>query len=174
MRHWFDSRWGRIFLPVFWIVTNPVSWRICCINRFTSLCENLFNLLEFLAEAFRLNKFLHSEINLLIQHIIVQDQDGQNNILYLIVHKIYQNYGLPSMILHNLRGTYYTVCGINLVTELTFAESHKEHILNLLYVDSPSFFSPFPIDLIWQKRTQFKRWLVSQCSDCLAFSSAAR
>ena len=27
----------------------------------------------------KLNKFLHSELNLLIQHIIVQDQDGQNN-----------------------------------------------------------------------------------------------
>ena len=63
---------------------------MCCINRFTSLCKNLFNLLEFLAEAFRchvhhfqcltvLNKFLHSEVNQLIQHIIVQDQDGQNN-----------------------------------------------------------------------------------------------
>ena len=74
---------------------------MCCINRFTSLCKSLFNLLEFLAEAFRchvhhfqcltvpgkasaknsskLNKFLHSEVNLLIQLIIVQDQDGQNN-----------------------------------------------------------------------------------------------
>ena len=39
------------------------SFRVlCCINRFTSLCKNLFNLLEFLAE-----------------HFIVQDQDGQNN-----------------------------------------------------------------------------------------------
>ena len=27
----------------------------------------------------KLNKFLHSVVNLLIQHIIVQDQDGQNN-----------------------------------------------------------------------------------------------
>ena len=27
----------------------------------------------------KLNKFLHSEVNQLIQHIIVQDQDGQNN-----------------------------------------------------------------------------------------------
>ena len=27
----------------------------------------------------KLNKFLHSEVNILIQHIIVQDQDGQNN-----------------------------------------------------------------------------------------------
>ena len=27
----------------------------------------------------KLNKFLHSEVNLLIQNIIVQDQDGQNN-----------------------------------------------------------------------------------------------
>ena len=27
----------------------------------------------------KLNKFLHSEVNLLIQHIIVQEQDGQNN-----------------------------------------------------------------------------------------------
>ena len=81
----------------------------CCINRFTSLCKNLFNLLEFLAEAFwchvhhfqcltvpvdwyrkasaknssKLNKFLHSEVNLLRQQIIVQDQDGQNNNIYL-------------------------------------------------------------------------------------------
>ena len=71
---------------------------ICCINRFTSLCKNLFNLLEFLAEAFRCHMHhfqclsvdtgtvkhwkwctWHSEVNLLIQHIIVQDQDGQNN-----------------------------------------------------------------------------------------------
>jgi hypothetical protein len=27
----------------------------------------------------KLNKFLHSEVNILIQHIIVQDQDRQNN-----------------------------------------------------------------------------------------------
>jgi hypothetical protein len=27
----------------------------------------------------KLYKFLHSEVNLLIQHITVQDQDGQNN-----------------------------------------------------------------------------------------------
>ena len=87
---------------------------ICCNNRFTSLCKNLFNVLEFLAGAFwchvhhfqcltvpvellgtikhwkwctwhqkasakNSNKFLHSEVNLLIQHIIVQDHDGQNN-----------------------------------------------------------------------------------------------
>ena len=25
------------------------------------------------------NRFLHSEVNLLIQHFIVRDQDGQNN-----------------------------------------------------------------------------------------------
>ena len=45
--------------------------------------------LEVLAEAIsrchsatnssKLNKFLHNELNLLIQHIIVRDQDGQNN-----------------------------------------------------------------------------------------------
>ena len=29
-----------------------VQHEICCINRFTSLCKNVFNLLEFLAEAF--------------------------------------------------------------------------------------------------------------------------
>ena len=84
-----------------------LSWTIiCCINRFTSLCKDLFNLIEFLAEAFqchvhhfqcltvpvasstgtvkhwkwctwhrkasaknsnKLNKSLHSEVNLLIQ-----------------------------------------------------------------------------------------------------------
>ena len=88
-------------------------WKLYCINRFTSLCKNLFNLLEFLAEAFRchvhhfqcltvppgslsiendaheklllktqVNKFLHSEVNLLIQHVRVQNQDGQNNAKY--------------------------------------------------------------------------------------------
>ena len=31
----------------------------------------------------KLNKFLHSEVNLLIQHIIVEDQDGQNNIMQI-------------------------------------------------------------------------------------------
>ena len=36
-----------LFCP-FWSCTI-----ICCINWFTSLCKNLFNLLEFLAEAFR-------------------------------------------------------------------------------------------------------------------------
>ena len=74
---------------------------ICCIDRFTSVCKNLFNLLGFLAKAFRchvhhfqcltlhrkasaknsskLSKFLQSEVNLSIQHIMVQDQDGQNS-----------------------------------------------------------------------------------------------
>ena len=71
------------------------SWSctiICCINSFISLCKNLFNLLEFLADfrchvtvkhwkwctwhrkasaknSSKLNKFLHSEVNLLMQHI---------------------------------------------------------------------------------------------------------
>jgi hypothetical protein len=30
-------------------------------------------------DAHRIEKFLHSEVNQLMQHIIVQDQDGQNN-----------------------------------------------------------------------------------------------
>ena len=56
----------------------------CCINRFTSLCKNLFNLLEFLAEAFRCH----------VHHFqcfdgpsgTVQDQDGQNNnTFYLLI-----------------------------------------------------------------------------------------
>jgi len=39
----------------------------------------LLNLLEFLAKnSSKFNKFLHSELNQII-HIIVQDQDGQNN-----------------------------------------------------------------------------------------------
>ena len=31
----------------------------------------------------KLNKFLHSEVNILIQHVIVQDQEEQNNITHL-------------------------------------------------------------------------------------------
>ena len=38
-------------------------------------CPAHLNLLELIT----LNKFLHSELNQLIQHIIEQDQDGQNN-----------------------------------------------------------------------------------------------
>ena len=33
----------------------------------------------------KLNKFLQSEVNLLIQHIIVQDKDGQNNNIPVII-----------------------------------------------------------------------------------------
>ena len=32
-----------------------------------------------------LNKFLHSEVNQLIQHIIVQDLDGQNNVVRMSI-----------------------------------------------------------------------------------------
>ena len=35
--------------------------------------------LKFHHNSSKLNKFLHSEVNLLIQHIIVQDQYGQNS-----------------------------------------------------------------------------------------------
>ena len=76
-----------------WIITwISCCTIICCINRFTSLCKNLFNLPKFLTEAFRchvhhfhtmmhmhreastknsskLNKFLHSEVSLLIQQM---------------------------------------------------------------------------------------------------------
>jgi hypothetical protein len=97
------------YLKCFIVIISIINI-LCCINRSTLLCKIFFNLLEFLAEAFRchvhnfqcltvpvelaamfrfrkasaknsskLNKFLHSEVNILIQHIIVQDQDGQNN-----------------------------------------------------------------------------------------------
>ena len=33
-------------------ITRPKYSIVCCINRFTSLCKNLFNLLEFFAKAF--------------------------------------------------------------------------------------------------------------------------
>ena len=42
-----NIQWGRNYRPIYDYIF------ICCINRFTSLCKNLFNLLEFLAEAFR-------------------------------------------------------------------------------------------------------------------------
>ena len=40
----------------------------------------------------KLNKFLHCEVNQIIQHIIVQDQDGQNNniIVYLRLQNLKQ------------------------------------------------------------------------------------
>ena len=47
LREGFSGKYLLLFCP---------SWSctiICCINWFTSLCKNLFNLLEFLAEAFQ-------------------------------------------------------------------------------------------------------------------------
>ena len=38
----------------------------------------------------KLNKFLHSEVNLLIQHIIAQNQDWQNNKIYIAVDLLLQ------------------------------------------------------------------------------------
>ena len=49
----------------------------------------------------KLNKFLHSEVNLLIQHIIVQDQDGQNNNVFNTDHT-YSNIKTILEILHTL------------------------------------------------------------------------
>jgi len=45
----------------------------------------------------KMKKFLHSEMNQLIQHITVQDQDGQNNISYFI-HVIKEEMFLTVMI----------------------------------------------------------------------------
>ena len=42
--------------------------KICTWHRKTSAKNSI-----------KLNKFLHNQVNLSIQHIIVQDQDGQNN-----------------------------------------------------------------------------------------------
>ena len=48
----------------------------------------------------KLNKFLRSEVNLLIQHIIVQDQYGQNNNRILVgvtwLMKVYDIVGFHS------------------------------------------------------------------------------
>ena len=96
---------GKHYINKIYVLLFCPSWSytiICCIHRFTSLCKNLFNLLEFVAETLRchvynfqcltvpapssiendahsihryasaknsnkLNKFLHREVNLLIQ-----------------------------------------------------------------------------------------------------------
>ena len=51
----------------------------------------------------KLNKLLHSEVNLLIQYIIVQDEDGQNN----NIHQIFN----PD----NIFNTYITIITGSLV-----------------------------------------------------------
>ena len=47
----------------------------------------------------KLNEFLHSEVNRLIQHIIVQDQDGQNNNIYwnVLIHSGILNFDIPPL-----------------------------------------------------------------------------
>ena len=109
MLHYFPYSIGSFFNRI----GKYLEYVYCCINRFTLLCKNLFNLLEFLVEivdamciifnawrstgtikpwkwctwhrkasaknSSKLNKFLHREVNQLIQRIIAQDQDGQNN-----------------------------------------------------------------------------------------------
>ena len=67
-----------------------VILRICCINRFTSLCKNLFNLLEFLAEAFRCH--LHHFQCLTVPVVIA----GQNDPIYKL---------LPSSVIWTPRST---------------------------------------------------------------------
>ena len=57
--------------------------RACCINRWYGTVKHwkwcTWYRKASAKNSSKLNKFLHSEVNLLIQHIIVQDQDGQNN-----------------------------------------------------------------------------------------------
>ena len=66
-------------------LSEKKSINTSCINRFTSLRKTCasFSMLDGPCSAKNsvLNKFLHSEVHLLIQHIIVQDRDGQNIII---------------------------------------------------------------------------------------------
>ena len=109
LKHSFEDN-NFVLLP-FWWPLHYLRWVlfISCINRFTSLYKNLFNLLwDFSStgtvkhwkwctwyrktsakNSSKLNKFLHSEVNLLIQHIIVQDQDGQNIFSFIIFSNAY-------------------------------------------------------------------------------------
>ena len=50
-----------------------------CVNRDRQVLKMMLDRKASARSSSKLNKFLHSEVNRLIQHIIVQDQDGQNN-----------------------------------------------------------------------------------------------
>ena len=87
-----------------WMETLALKWLLLFEKHISALLSSYSMVNKFLKYAWRqalkrctwhrkasaknsskLNKFLHSEVNLLIQHIIEQDQDGQNNIIPKIV-----------------------------------------------------------------------------------------
>ena len=68
---WVLAEAFRCHVHHFQCLTVPVElahWKSCTWHRKASAKNSS-----------KLNKFLHSEVNQLIQHIIVKDQDGQNN-----------------------------------------------------------------------------------------------
>ena len=97
---WMDGSW-LLFCP---------SWSctiICSINWFTSLCKNLFNLLEYPS---KLNKFLHSEVNQLIQH-------KQSLLLWGAWELYVMNYHICSFTLTALWLQWVVfACALNMVT----------------------------------------------------------
>ena len=53
-------------------IAEMLLWLLC-------LCQRVYGRKASAKISNKLNKFLHSEMNLLLQHIREQDQDGQNN-----------------------------------------------------------------------------------------------
>ena len=82
-------------VPVEWAsCTGTVKhWKWCTWHRKTSANNSS-----------KLYKFLHSEVNLLIQHIIVQDQDGQHNIYRYFCSCFHESMGKLYTISFKLQG----------------------------------------------------------------------
>ena len=140
----------------------------------TSLCKNLFNLLEFLEEAFRcqadhfqclmvpvppdpssiendthgIKKLL---LNKLIQHIIVQDQDGQNNNKFLLTFSSLP-YGKMFLLPPNF------VCIWNLKLKI---KCYLMKVMNhSVHYDTKAVLSPFSLMLVQKLRRYWAQLMI--------------
>ena len=91
---------------------------ICCINKFTSLCKNLFNLLEFLAKAFRCH--VHREQHLMESYTnipYIRPTMYAKRCILLTCENIFLLAGVnaSSELSHQINSTVFSLCTFLLV-----------------------------------------------------------
>ena len=100
------------------------------------------------------NKFFHSEVNILIQHIIVQDQDGQNNNIdeRLDRHtKIYIQHINPS---HLIKADWTNIKTTNTQEQNILGESTQFNLRTLFDKNFIELSSNYYIELLSNHETE--------------------
>ena len=105
--------------------------QICCINWFTSLCKKLFNLLEFLAEAFRCHVHhfrcltVPVELAVMFQFVVVGMAEMLLWVLWLLSQRVYGICNVFDRL----------ICWLGIVYSLCYPNNHEPEHRSQFYQD---------------------------------------